>query len=153
MLPAARKYRMGVIVWSPLAGGWLSGKYRKDQPIPETMRAQRVPDRFDISLSENQIKLDVVERLLPLAEAEGVSLVELAVAWVLVHPAVTSAIIGPRTLEQLNGQIKAADVTLSKETLDRIDEIVAPGTTINPADNGYEPVWLQPWERRRPPRH
>lgn len=152
MLPIARKYQMGVIVWSPLAGGWLSGKYRKGQPIPETGRALRIPDRFDMALPENQRKLEAVEQIVPLAEAEGISLVELAVAWTLVHPAVTSAIIGPRTLEQLQGQIKASEVKLSKETLDKIDEIVPPGTTINPADNGYEPIWLQPWERRRPPR-
>lgn len=152
MLPIAAKYSMGVIVWSPLAGGWLSGKYRKGRPVPESGRALRIPDRFDMSLPENQRKLEAVEQIVSLAEAEGISLVELGVAWTLVHPAVTSAIIGPRTLEQLHGQIKAAEVRLSKETLDKIDEIVPPGTTINPADNGYEPIWLAPWERRRLPR-
>lgn len=152
MLPAAIKYRMGVIVWSPLAGGWLSGKYRKGEPTPQTGRAQRIPDRFDMNKPENQKKADVVEKLIKVADDEGISLVELAVAWSLVHPGVTSSIIGPRTLEQLKGLMGAADVSISNEGLDRIDEIVPPGTTLNPADNGYEPLWLRPWERRRPPR-
>lgn len=152
MLPAARSYRMGVIVWSPMAGSWLSGKFRKGQPVPETQRAQRIPQRFDMSLPENQQKLDVVEKLIPLAEAEGITLAELAVAWTLVHPAVTSAIIGPRTSEQLHGLLKVPDIDLSRETLDAIDEIVPPGVTLNPADNGYEPLWLRSWERRRPSR-
>jgi aryl-alcohol dehydrogenase-like predicted oxidoreductase len=152
MLPAAIRYRMGVIVWSPLAGGWLSGKYRKDQPVPETGRAQRVPDRFDMSKIENQQKLEAVEQLVQVADSEGISLVELAIAWTLVHPGVTSSIIGPRTLEQLKGLLGTAEITLSQEALDRIDQIVPPGRTINPADVGYEPIWLKPWERRRPPR-
>lgn len=152
MLPTAAKHRMGVIVWSPLAGGWLSGKYRKGKPVPASGRAARMPDRFDQSRRENQLKLEVVEQLIPVAEQEGVTMVEMAVAWTLVHPAVTSSIIGPRNEEQLAGQLKAADITLSKQTLDRIDEIVPPGLTLNPADNGYEPIWLKPWERRRVPK-
>jgi aryl-alcohol dehydrogenase-like predicted oxidoreductase len=149
VLPLARKYRMGVIVWSPLAGGWLSGKFRKGEPVPATGRAQRVPARFDPSIPANQRKYEVVEQLLPLALKEGISLVEMAVAWTLEHPAVTSSIIGPRTMDQLQGQLRAAELKLSTETLDAIDEIVPPGVTINPADNGYEPVWLQPQYRRR----
>lgn len=152
VLPVARKYRMGVIVWSPLAGSWLSGKFRKDQPVPETTRAQRIPDRFDMSKPGNQKKMEIVEKLFPLAEGEGITLAALAVAWTLVHPAVTSAIIGPRTSDQLQGLLEVPDIRLSRETLDSIDRIVPPGTTINPADNGYEPIWLQPWERRLPPR-
>lgn len=152
MLPVARRYRMGVIVWSPLAGGWLSGKYRKGQPPPETGRAARIPDRFDPSKPENQRKFDVVERLIPLAEAEGLSLAEMAIAWTLTHPDVTSSIIGPRTLEQVEGLLKTADVTLRAEILDAIDAIVPPGETVNRADLGYEPLGLRPWERRRRPR-
>jgi aryl-alcohol dehydrogenase-like predicted oxidoreductase len=148
VLPACRKYGMGVIVWSPLAGGWLSGKYRKGEPLPETGRALRIPQRFDPSIPENQTKLEIVETLARLAESEGISLVELSIAWTLVHPAVTSSIIGPRTLEQLKGLLGCADVALSPETLDAIDETVSPGTTINQADAGYEPIWLRPWERR-----
>jgi aryl-alcohol dehydrogenase-like predicted oxidoreductase len=149
VLPAALKHRMGVIVWSPLAGGWLSGKFRKGKPVEKTGRAERIPARFDESLPGNQRKYDAIEQLVPLAEKEGISLVEMAVAWVLEHPAVTSAIIGPRTPEQLEGQLRAADIQLSEETLDAIDEIVAPGVTLNPADDGYEPVWLKPENRRR----
>jgi aryl-alcohol dehydrogenase-like predicted oxidoreductase len=148
-LPAALAYRMGVIVWSPLAGGWLSGKYRKDRPIEASGRAARTPDRFDLEKPENQAKLDAVEALIPLAGREGVSLPVLAIAWVLSHPAVTSAIIGPRTPDQLAGLLAAAEVTLSVETLDAIDAIVAPGTTINRADLGLDNVWLHPEYRRR----
>ncbi len=149
VLPAAQKHRMGVIVWSPLAGGWLSGKFRKGKPVEKTGRAERIPARFDESLPGNKRKYEVIEELIPLAEKEGISLVELAVAWTLEHPAVTSSIIGPRTLDQLKGQLRAAEVRLSAETLDAIDELVPPGVTLNPADNGYDPVWLQPEHRRR----
>lgn len=149
VLPAALKHRMGVIVWSPLAGGWLSGKFRKGKPVEKTGRAERIPARFDESLPGNRRKYDAIEQLIPLAEKEGISLVEMAVAWVLEHPAVTSAIIGPRTPEQLEGQLRAAEVQLSDETLDAIDEIVPPGVTLNAADDGYEPVWLKPENRRR----
>lgn len=149
VLPAALRYRMGVIVWSPLAGGWLSGKFRKGKPAELTGRARRIPERFDPELPGNRRKYEVVEQLIPLAAGEGVSLVELAVAWTLEHPAVTCSIIGPRTLEQLQGQLKAAELRLSTETLDAIDEIVPAGETLNRADRGYEPVWLQPRYRRR----
>lgn len=148
VLPTAARYRMGVIVWSPLAGGWLSGKYRRDRPMPESGRAGRIPDRFDLRRPENQRKLELVERLVPLAEAEGIRLAELGVAWTLVHPAVTSAIIGPRTMDQLEGLLPAADVELSTKTLDAIDELVPPGETLNRADLGYENVWLLPSTRR-----
>lgn len=149
VLPAALRYGMGVIVWSPLAGGWLSGKFRKGKPVQKTGRAERTPGRFDESLPANHRKYEVIEELIPLAEREGVSLVEMAVAWVLEHPAVTSAIIGPRNVDQLEGQLKAAGIRLSTETLDAIDELVPPGVTLNPADRGYDPVWLQPEYRRR----
>ena len=149
MLPAAQNHQMGVIVWSPLAGGWLSGKFRKGKPVEKTGRARRIPARFDEKLPGNQRKYEVIEELVGLADKEGISLVELAVAWTLEHPAVTSAIIGPRNLDQLNGQLNAPGIALSPETLDAIDEFVPPGVTLNPADNGYDPVWLQPHYRRR----
>jgi aryl-alcohol dehydrogenase-like predicted oxidoreductase len=152
MLTTARAYGMGVIVWSPLAGGWLSGKYRKGEPTPGGGRADRVPDRFDMDRPANQRKLDAVEQLIALAEAEGITLVELAIAWTLQHPAVTSSIVGPRTMEQLEGVLRAGDIRLEDKALDAIDDIVAPGETLNPADRGYDPIWLKPWERRRPPR-
>jgi aryl-alcohol dehydrogenase-like predicted oxidoreductase len=149
VLPTARRYRMGVIVWSPLAGGWLAGRYRKGRPLPRGSRASRIPDRFDPSLAENQLKLDVVERLGPLAEAEGITLAQFGVAWTLVHPAVTSSIIGPRTLAQLEGLLGAAEISLAPETLDEIDKLVPPGATLNPADLGFENVHLRPDNRRR----
>jgi len=150
VLPAAAEYGMGVIVWSPLAGGWLSGKYRKGQPVPQTGRAERSPGRFDQSLPQNQQKYDVIEQLVPIAEKEGISLVELSIIWTLEHPAVTSSIIGPRNIEQLQGQLQAADIRLCEETLDAIDAIAAPGVTMNSADMGYDPPSLDPGNRRRP---
>jgi len=141
VLPTCQRYGMGVIPWSPLAGGWLSGRYRKGS-TPESHRATRIPARYDLSLPENQAKLDKVEQLAQVAEGAGLSLIHLALAFVLRHPAVTAAIIGPRTLEQLEGQLDAADVTLSDDVLDAIDEIVPPGTNLNPADAGWRPPHL-----------
>jgi aryl-alcohol dehydrogenase-like predicted oxidoreductase len=108
-----------------------------------------VPDRFDYERPENQRKLDLVEDLLKLAADAGLSLTHLAMAFVLEHPAVTAAIIGPRTMEQLESQLPAADVVLSDDVLDRIDEIVPPGTNLNPRDAGYENPALAPEARRR----
>jgi aryl-alcohol dehydrogenase-like predicted oxidoreductase len=149
VLPTAQRYRMGVIVWSPLAGGWLSGGYRKGRELPRRGRAQRIPQRFDPALPANQLKLEVVERLVPLAAADGVSLAQLGVAWTLVHPAVTSAIIGPRTLPQLRDLLGVTEIRLSPDTLDEIDAIVPPGATLNRADLGLENPHLQPARRRR----
>jgi aryl-alcohol dehydrogenase-like predicted oxidoreductase len=150
VLPVCLRYGMGVITWSPLAGGWLTGRYRKGADPPRSSRAERIPARFDLSMPENQRKLEVADALAVLAEDAGLSLVHLAIAFVLQHPAVTSAIIGPRTMEQLESQLGAADVTLDTELLDRIDELASPGTTINPADTGYTPPSLaDPALRRR----
>jgi aryl-alcohol dehydrogenase-like predicted oxidoreductase len=150
VLPVAEKYRMGVIPWSPLAGGWLTGRYRKGQDIPESHRAQRVPRRYDLSIPGNQAKLDAVEELALLAEEAGISLIHLALAFTLTHPAVTAPIIGPRTMEQLESQLGAVDVTLSIDILDRIDKIVPPGITLNREDSGYTPPGLrEPFLRRR----
>ncbi|QWZ10293.1 aldo/keto reductase [Nocardioides panacis] len=137
LLPVAQRYGMGVLPWSPLAGGWLSGRYRKGRDAPESRRAARMPARFDLSDPVNQAKLDAVEALAVLAEESGLSLVHLALAFVMQHPAVTSPIIGPRTLEHLESQVGAADVTLSSDVLDRIDEIVPPGRTLAASDEGY----------------
>jgi aryl-alcohol dehydrogenase-like predicted oxidoreductase len=150
VLPVCQRYRIGVIPWSPLAGGWLSGRYRKDAQLPATRRAERIPQRFDMGLPGNQAKLEAAEQLAVLAEEAGLSLVHLALAFVISHPAVTSAIIGPRTMEHLESQLGAADVVLTPDILDRIDEIVPPGTTLNPPDRGYEPPALtSPAMRRR----
>ncbi|HUY59387.1 MAG TPA: aldo/keto reductase [Solirubrobacteraceae bacterium] len=149
VLPTCRRYGMGVIPWSPLAGGWLSGRYRLGEELPKSHRAERIPTRYDLSLPGNQRKLEVADALARLAEEAGITLIEMALAFVIRHPAVTAAIIGPRTIEQLESQIPAADVELSDETLDRIDEIVPPGVNLNPADGGWPNPALESAARRR----
>jgi aryl-alcohol dehydrogenase-like predicted oxidoreductase len=149
VLPICQRYGMGVIPWSPLSGGWLSGKWRKGQDAPTSSRAARLPHRFDLSIPENQRKLDAVEELAKLAEDAGLSLIHLAIAFVMRHPAVTAPIIGPRTMEQLESQIGAAEVELSDEVLDRIDEIVPPGVNLNPRDEARTNPALEPAARRR----
>ena len=149
VLPTCQRYGMGVIPWSPLAGGWLTGRYRKGQEVPESHRAQRIPQRYDMSLPGNQAKLEAADALAQLAEEAGLTLIDMALAFVLTHPAVTSAIIGPRTMEQLESQLGAADVTLSDDVLNRIDEIVPPGTNLNPTDAGWQNPALSRDARRR----
>ncbi|HEY3977643.1 MAG TPA: aldo/keto reductase [Streptosporangiaceae bacterium] len=150
ILPTCQKYGMGVIPWSPLGGGWLSGKYRKNADIELSHRARRLPQRYDLSLPGNQAKLDAADALANVADKAGLTLVNLAIAFVLNHPAVTAPIIGPRTMEQLETQLEAADIVLSADVLDEIDKIVPPGTNLNQADRGYEtPALAQPRLRRR----
>jgi aryl-alcohol dehydrogenase-like predicted oxidoreductase len=150
VLPVCERYGMAVIPWSPLAGGWLTGRYRKGMEPPQSSRAERIPWRYDLTLPENQRKLDAAEALAVLAEEAGMTLIQLALAFVLQHPAVTAPIIGPRTMEQLESQLAALDVTLDSALLDRIDEIVPPGRNLNPLDGGYTPPALeQPALRRR----
>ena len=149
VLPVCQKYDMGVIPWSPLAGGWLSGGYRKDRDVPQSNRAQRIPGRYDLSLPGNQAKLDAADALAKVAEEAGMSLIHLALAFVIRHPAVTAAIIGPRTMEHLESQLGAADVVLSDDVLDAIDTIVAPGTNLAAADAGWEPPWIADASLRR----
>jgi aryl-alcohol dehydrogenase-like predicted oxidoreductase len=150
VLPVCRQYGMGVIPWSPLAGGWLSGAYRLDRDLPTSGRADRVPDRYDPSKPENQRKLEVVDQLFRLAQQAGLTLIQLALAFVVTHPAVSAAIIGPRTMEHLESQLAGADVKLSDDVLDAVDAIVPPGTTLNPADAGWRSPWLaSQWRRRR----
>jgi aryl-alcohol dehydrogenase-like predicted oxidoreductase len=149
VLPTCQAYQMGVMSWGPLASGWLSGGYRKDSEITASRRASRIPRRFDLSLPENQVKLEAADQLAGLAAEAGMSLIHLALAFVLNHPAVTSAIIGPRTMEHLESQLGAADVRLPAEVLDRIDEIVPPGATLNPVDRGYQPPALADAALRR----
>jgi aryl-alcohol dehydrogenase-like predicted oxidoreductase len=151
VLPTCARYGMGVITYSPLAQGWLSGRYRTGSEVqgPVSAARQRLAERFDLSLPANQRKLEAAEALAQLAEEAGLSLIELAIAFVLNHPAVTAAIIGPRTMEQLQSQLPAADVVLDPALLDRIDELVPPGTNLNPADGGWVNPALQPAARRR----
>jgi aryl-alcohol dehydrogenase (NADP+) len=146
VLPACRRYGMGVLTWSPLAGGWLTGKYRRDGEPPAGSRATTHPDHFD---ADNPAKYDAVEALAKLAGDAGLPLAHLALAWGTEHPAITAALIGVKTEDQLDGLLGAADVHLGADVLDRIDEIVAPGTTINPADAGWVAPALQREERRR----
>jgi aryl-alcohol dehydrogenase-like predicted oxidoreductase len=150
VLPVCESYGMGVIPWSPLAGGWLSGRYRMGEDLPQSRRAQRVPQRYDMSLPGNQRKLEAADQLARLAEEAGMTLIEMALAFVIEHPAVTSAIIGPRTMDHLESQLTAADVNLPQHVLDRIDEIVSPGTNFAPGDAGWTPPAIaQKWRRRR----
>jgi aryl-alcohol dehydrogenase-like predicted oxidoreductase len=153
VLPVCQEYGMGVIPWSPLAGGWLSGRYSKkggDSPS-SSRRAQMIPSRYDMSIPANRAKLAAAQALGELADGAGMSLIEMSLAFVTSHPAVTAAIIGPRTTEQLESQLPALERSaLPGELLDRIDEIVAPGTNVNPADTGWDPQWLtDPSLRRR----
>ncbi|MEP6778281.1 MAG: aldo/keto reductase, partial [Gemmatimonadaceae bacterium] len=128
---------------------WLSGKWRKGVTPTDSHRASRTPEKFDLSRVENQRVLEVVEQLATLADDAGISLVHMALAFVLRHPAVTSAIIGPRTMEQLESQLGASDVTLDAALLDKIDAIVPPGTLVVPSDAGWQNPALKPEMRRR----
>jgi aryl-alcohol dehydrogenase-like predicted oxidoreductase len=149
VLPTCKRYGMGVIPWSPLAGGWLTGLYRKGSELPQSRRADRIPGRYDMSLEGNQRKLEAADALGALADEAGMTLIEMALAFVMRHPAVTAPIIGPRTMDQLESQLPAADVSLSDEVLDKIDEIVPPGVTVNHADQGWPNPALEPAARRR----
>jgi aryl-alcohol dehydrogenase-like predicted oxidoreductase len=148
VLPTAQRHGMGILTYSPLAGGWLSGSWTADSS-PTSPARQRLAARFDMSMPENQRKLDAVEQLAEVADDAGVPLIELAIAFVVNHPGVTSAIIGPRTMEQLDSQLPAAAVTFDTAVLDRIDEIVTPGVNLNPADTSYGEQVLEPALRRR----
>jgi aryl-alcohol dehydrogenase-like predicted oxidoreductase len=137
LLPACQRHGMGVMAYSPLAAGWLSGKYRKDRQVSgpgSAARARRAGD-FDAANPANAAKLDAADALGALADEAGLTLIQMAVAFAIHHPAVTSAIIGPRTMEHLDGYLAADGIELSTDVLDRIDQIVPPGVTINVADN------------------
>jgi aryl-alcohol dehydrogenase-like predicted oxidoreductase len=151
VLPTCQRYGMGVIAWAPLNGGWLTGKYRLGQAPPEGSRAtrERLPDRYDPVHPYNRSKYDALEELAKVASDAGCSLTHLAMAWVVRHPAVTSAIIGPRTMDQLADLLAGQDVELDDAALDRIDEIVPPGTTLSKADAGWQNPALRPEARRR----
>ncbi|MEU4644166.1 aldo/keto reductase [Micromonospora sp. NPDC023814] len=152
VLPVCQRYGMGVLVWSPLASGFLSGRYRHGRPVDLAAgRPALTPARFDPSIPGNAAKYQAVERLVELAGEVGCSLPELAVAFTVAHPGVTSAILGPRTMEQLDGLLAGAALTLDDATLDRIDEIVPPGTDLYAPDGVWRPPALtDPARRRRP---
>jgi aryl-alcohol dehydrogenase-like predicted oxidoreductase len=147
ILPVCAQYGLGVIPWSPLAGGFLSG--RAGHLWPTSPARAALTDIFDPATPANQRKIEAARQLGELAAGAGLTLIELAIAFVLNHPAVTAPIIGPRTMEHLESQLPAADVALSEDVLDRIDEIVPPGVTLNSADAGLENPALEPASRRR----
>ena len=148
VLPTCLNYGMGVIPWSPLAGGWLSGQFGAGKENT-SRRAARLPSRYDLALPGNQKKLEAVGELAKVASDAGLTLIELALAFVLEHPAISAAIIGPRTMEHLESQLSASEIVLDKAVLDRIDEIVPPGTNLNADDAGWMPSVLTTSNRRR----
>ncbi|GAA1304025.1 aldo/keto reductase [Saccharothrix xinjiangensis] len=149
VLPVAEQYGLGVLAWSPLASGWLSGAVRAGREIA-TSRARLMPERFDTSLPVNRARLDAVERLVEVADGAGLTLIQLALGFVTAHPAVTSAIIGPRTADHLTSQLAAADTVLPADVLDAIDAVVAPGVDLAPHEKfDTPPALLDPSLRRR----
>lgn len=146
VLPVCERYGMGALVWSPLAKGMLTGKYRKGQETPDTLRARYFPRQMT-----DEGQLDAVEQLIPLAEQAGLTLPHMALAFVMAHPGVTSAIIGPRTMEHLDGYLAGAGVVLDDTVLDEIDRIAPPGADIGPNDANYKPPSLTEAALRRRP--
>ncbi|KQX77978.1 MULTISPECIES: aldo/keto reductase [Streptomyces] len=149
VLPVTEEYGLGVLAWSPLASGWLSGAIRRGQDVT-TNRSAFMPQRFDMSVPANRARLDAVEQLADVADRAGLTMIQLALGFVTAHPAVTSAIIGPRTPAHLDSQLAAADTVLSADVLDAIDAIVAPGVDLA-ADEKHDtpPSLLDPALRRR----
>jgi aryl-alcohol dehydrogenase-like predicted oxidoreductase len=149
VLPVTEEYGLGVLAWSPLASGWLSGAVRAGREIT-TNRSTVVPQRFDLDIPANQARLDAVEKLAKIAEQAGLTLIQLALGFVTAHPAVTTALIGPRTLDHLKSQLAAADTVLPADVLDEIDAVVAPGTDLAPQEKfDTPPALLDPSLRRR----
>jgi len=146
VLPVCERYGMGVMVWSPLAMGQLTGRYRKGRQPPGGVRTQYFPEQMS-----DERRLDAVERLIPVADEAGLPLTHVAMAFVMAHPGVTSAIIGPRTMQHLDDLLAGVDVVLSDEILNRIDTIVPPGVDIGPLQASYNPPSvMQAGLRRRP---
>ncbi|RSM45184.1 aldo/keto reductase [Amycolatopsis balhimycina DSM 5908] len=150
VLPAAQKYGMGVLTWSPLGSGWLSGKYTQpsDVDLSDGRRAVQA-HKFDPALPENAVKFEAIAQLKKIADGLGRPMTHLAMAFVRAHPGVTSAIIGPRTPQQLDDLLAGVDLVLDDDVLDRIDEIVPPGTDVNPAEKDYTPPALADKRLRR----
>lgn len=146
VLPTCQRYGMGVLTWSPLAKGMLTGKYRKGGELPDSLRVKYFPKAMT-----DEGSLDAVEQLIPLAENAGLSLIHMALAFAVTHPAITSAIIGPRTPEQLDHLLVGAEVQLSDELLDQIDQIVPPGVDVAPLERAayIPPAIAQTSLRRR----
>ncbi|MFI6510934.1 aldo/keto reductase [Streptosporangium sp. NPDC050855] len=149
VLPVTEQYGLGVLAWSPLASGWLTGAIREGRRIA-THRSAFMPERFDLSVPSNRARLDAVERLAKVADEAGLTMIQLALGFVTAHPAVTSAIIGPRTLDHLRSQLAAADTVLPADVLDAVDSVVAPGVDLAPHERfDTPPALLDPSLRRR----
>ncbi|HXT87781.1 MAG TPA: aldo/keto reductase [Trebonia sp.] len=144
VLPVAQRYGMGIVVWSPLAMGMLTGRVRKGQQtdLRRTALFRHMSD---------ERRLDAVEQVIPVAEKAGLPMTHLAMAFAIAHPGVTSALIGPRTMEQLDDLLASVDVTLTDEILDQLDEIVPPGTDVGTLDMAYRPQAIQRLDLRRRP--
>ncbi|HEX5631550.1 MAG TPA: aldo/keto reductase, partial [Acidimicrobiia bacterium] len=147
LFPTCRRHGTAVITWSPLSGGWLTGKYTREHPAPRGSRAERFPQYFDAA---NEVKLGMVERLTAVAADAGIPLTHLALAWCGEHPAVSTTLLGPRTEAQLEDLLRVGDTRLDAATLDRIDEINPPGVLLNPHDQDWANPDLAPAARRRP---
>lgn len=158
VLAVAQRYKIGIVVWSPLAGGWLSGKYRSRVPPADSRAARsqeyrtrggRMEERYRLASDANAAKFQIVDDLARVAEQAGLPLLTMALAFTLSHPAVTSCLIGPRTADQLDAILARADAELDEATLDAIDAIVPAGAVINAADRGWDLPWMAPQARRR----
>jgi aryl-alcohol dehydrogenase-like predicted oxidoreductase len=149
VLPVTERYGLGVLVWSPLASGWLSGAVREGREVT-TSRSSFMPQMFDTAIPANRAKLNAVEQLATVADEAGLTMIQLALGFVTAHRAVTSAIIGPRTLDHLQSQLAAADTVLDADVLDAIDRIVPPGVDLAPEEkHDTPPAILDPALRRR----
>ena len=146
VLPTCRRHGMGVLVWAPLNGGWLTGKYQRSEAPPAGSRREYAGEHMTTS----DAKFDAVDALRGVASQAGLSLTHLSLAWVREHPVITAAIIGPKTSAQLTDLLAAADTRLDATTLDDIDAIVSPGTTLVDTDNGWTTWELEPYNRRWP---
>jgi aryl-alcohol dehydrogenase-like predicted oxidoreductase len=146
MLPTCQRYGVGVLVWSPLSKGMLTGRYRKGQPSPDSLRVKYFPKQMT-----DERSLEAVEQLILVAQGAGLSLTHMALGFVMAHPVVTSAILGPRTPQQLDDLLAGAAVRLSDDILDQIDQIVPPGLDIGMNEANYKPPALQNAELRRRP--
>lgn len=149
LLPVVQQFGLGALTWSPLAGGWLSGRWRRGAKVEASSRIGKMTSRHDPESAVNRRKRQAAEQLLDLAEAAGLSLVEMSIAWVLSHPGVSSVIVGPRTTDQLVSQLRAPSIALDDDLLDEIDAIVSPGITLNQADAGYAPPSITDAAARR----
>jgi aryl-alcohol dehydrogenase-like predicted oxidoreductase len=144
VVPTCQRYGMGVMVWSPLSKGMLTGRYRKGQPLPDSLRVKYFPKQMS-----DERSLDAVEQLIEVADEAGMSLTHMAMAFVMAHPGVTSALLGPRTMQHLDDLLAGAEVRLSDDILDKIDQIVPPGVDLGVNEAAYAPPAIVKADLRR----